>query len=212
MAVWQKRIGKKKSIREGRKPVFCENCGSELREGSKFCSRCGRPSGSGGHPVHENITPNTIIQQEAPLRQYQPVSQFSYETAAKKPKNIWKKVVILASGILVIVFVVIAILVQLSGPEQSVKSGYFERYPDKSIGEAFSDFFAKPTWTNFTGTDGNTYVQFTGECVAYNELVETRIVFLVNEGTESFEVMRFRIDGELMSLSNWSEMLDTIYE
>ena len=77
-------------------PRFCENCGAPLREGVRFCTKCGHQVVWTGSPV--NVTPNA------------PVSKTSIRP--KKNKN-----VTLVACLIAVLVVLVGVLVMMSLPE-----------------------------------------------------------------------------------------------
>lgn len=83
----------------------------------------------------------------------------------------------------------------------AVKNGASSNYPDITYGEAFNNYFARPSWRYFVGTisgpdedgdgepdyteDNVDVVEFTGECMYSNVQVEAKIQFVLDmeEGT-----------------------------
>lgn len=41
--------------------MFCKNCGSELKEGARFCGKCGTPIGSSNAPTRQNAPESRIV-------------------------------------------------------------------------------------------------------------------------------------------------------
>ncbi|MFD0715188.1 hypothetical protein [Paenibacillus sp. GCM10027626] len=70
---------------------------------------------------------------------------------------------------------------------QSIKNGHLKNYPDKSVGDAFNDFFGSPTWKHFKAETGEEVVEFTGHMTYKETKVKARLQFIVNED-DTFEV------------------------
>jgi hypothetical protein len=68
----------------------------------------------------------------------------------------------------------------------SVKTGHFSSSPDKSIGDAFQEFFGDPTWKYFKAESGNEIVEFTGYMMYQEAKVKARLQFILNDN-KSFE-------------------------
>lgn len=69
----------------------------------------------------------------------------------------------------------------------SVKNGYFENHSDKSVGEAFNDFFGDPTWQHFKAETGEQVVEFTGYMMYQETKVKARLQFIVKDD-DTFEI------------------------
>lgn len=82
--------------------MFCKNCGTQLSDGTKFCSACGAPQDTA--PVVQSVQPT---QPTAPVQNFQGTPE--------KPKSKGKKI----GGI---VMVVLGALAFLGG----ISNGFFE--------------------------------------------------------------------------------------
>jgi len=69
----------------------------------------------------------------------------------------------------------------------SVKTGHFSSNPDRSIGDAFQEFFGDPTWKYFKAESGNEIVEFTGHMMYQEAKVKARLQFILND-SKSFEI------------------------
>ncbi len=61
--------------------AFCNNCGTKLAEGAKFCPSCGQPAGAAAAPVAEQV------QQPATQSAEQPMEQ----PTAPQPQQTWEE-------------------------------------------------------------------------------------------------------------------------
>ncbi|MDR6720888.1 hypothetical protein [Paenibacillus sp. 2003] len=68
-----------------------------------------------------------------------------------------------------------------------VKNGYFQSYPNESIGEAFDHFFENNTWKYFKTESSEDVVEFTGNTVYREAKVKARLQFIIDK-TSGFEV------------------------
>lgn len=173
--------------------MLCTKCGKQIPEGSKFCESCGTPVNTNGAQA--------------------PASYDNYQGTLppgqnEKKKGGFKKRYIAIIAAIVIV-VIIAVSASSGNPVNTVKNGKFDAYTEKTIGEAFSGFFAKPKWSSFE-KNGETYVEFTGECTLYGEMTDAEIIFYVDGN-------RFNVDsckiGNLTasSVDDMTSVLDVIY-
>ena len=86
--------------------MFCQNCGSEVAEGKKFCANCGAPVGNANAAA-----PAGNVQQNAPAQTARPVNgaNGAPNTPPKKKPKVWLIVLIIAGSILTLS--IIAVLV-----------------------------------------------------------------------------------------------------
>ena len=174
--------------------MFCKKCGNKVSDRASFCTSCGA-----------EIIRADSCQVQTPATE-ENVWQDMTDQRSKKKKTV------IAAGIIVAIVIVIIIFALIGGsnPVDTVKNGNLDVYPEKTVGDAFDDFFDDPRWFSYK-SNGNTYVKFTGSCTLYDEPVKAKIIFLI-DGNE------FRIDtckiGEISvtSKSEMEEVLDVIYE
>ena len=96
-----------------------------------------------------------------------------------------------------------------------VKNGNLLLYPEKTIGQAFNDFFKSPRWEYFKGTDGSNVVEFNGKAMRKEseETVNVCIQFTVAaDDSTDFEAVYADIGGEALSLPEMGFMWDDIYD
>lgn len=95
--------------------MFCKNCGTQLFDGTKFCSACGAPQDTA--PVEQSVQPT---QPTAPVQNFQGTPE--------RPKSKGKKI----GGIVMVVFGALAFL-------GGISNGFFENI--SSGGADMSDIF-----------------------------------------------------------------------
>ena len=76
-----------------------------------------------------------------------------------------------------------------------VKDGAFLAYPSQPIGDMAACFFGDPKWESLTGTDGNTYVNLTGDMTYAGSPVEAKVQFRVNKSAQTFEFTALEFNG-----------------
>lgn len=91
----------------------------------------------------------------------------------------------------------------------SVKNGHLSGWPDVEIGDAFEDFFANTEWESFK-EDGDTIVEFRGECTWYDESADAKIQFTVED--DEFEITYFRIGEDTLNSIEMVAVLAKIME
>ena len=81
--------------------------------------------------------------------------------------------------------------------------------------DAFSNFFAYPTWKHFTSDDGREVVEFTGECTYDNQNVKALIQFVITNETEDYlewETTYLSFNNVSQPLIMLSALLDKVVE
>ena len=198
--------------------MFCGNCGKEIKSEAKFCPNCGaavnRPSASAS-PQPDTPSDGPIeppVQREAIERTIpaipvmsRPAEQSPNYGTDKRGRKSKKKGIIIA--IAVVAVMILAFTLLGNNPVSTIKTGKLNQYPEQTIGDAFEGFFGNPEWTSYE-QDGDTYVKFTGECTFYGELVNAKVVFLIDD--DKFSIDRFELEGTDMTYLLES-MLDEIY-
>ena len=179
--------------------MLCQKCGKEIKEGGKFCDSCGAE-------VSADITQGTV---PPPIQSGQTSGQNTpAPDDAKKKKQTIIGVATVALGLLAIILGLSA----LFGGNKAVKlvqNSKLTGWPEKTIEEAFDDFFNSMEWDSYK-EDGDTYVICTGKCKADGETMRLKIIFEIDG--DDFEPVRVTIDGEsYTSASDISEILDIIY-
>jgi hypothetical protein len=129
--------------------------------------------------------------------------------------KLWQKIVIIVIGISIIG----GIIGSLGGNDENynetisiVAKGYFDDYPDVSVGKAFNNFFTNPKWENFVSDDGEQIVEFDGEASLDDENVLVEIQFFVDKSNDRFEIVWLGVDGEGQSDYEINDWIDTAYE
>lgn len=182
--------------------MFCGQCGNAVPDDAKFCALCGvevnNPNGENPAvwSAGENSGQNMLNQSER---------------TRKEP------LMIAIIAISIIVFIVGNCVVAYayfnwwSDPVDMVKNGKLNAYPEQTVGEAFDSFFSNCKWVSYK-EDEETYVKFTGRCMLKDELVNAKIIFLIDG--KKFEIDTCKIgDYDFTYESDAMEiLLDKIYE
>ena len=103
--------------------MFCQRCGSPMKEGQAFCGKCGTavqpvtPAVQPTQPMEESVQPETspTVQPTQPaVDQLMPVEsfdgQFAIEEATPAKKKIWPKIVFPIIALVVVASVVMAVI------------------------------------------------------------------------------------------------------
>lgn len=179
--------------------MFCKQCGNEVSDGVKFCTSCGAEvSGTNGENTCGDVPP--------PVRS---AGENSGQNMLNQSNRKKKKPIMIAIGVIVAVVLLLA-LIGGSDPVDTVKDGTFNAYPEQTVGEAFGKFFSNPQWVSYE-EGGETYVKFTGGCTLYGEMVNAKIVFLIDG--ENFNIDTCKIgDVNVTNVYELESILDVIYE
>lgn len=164
--------------------MTCKKCGKELADGTKKCDGCG---------------------EKVKLK-------FSDLPATEKKKRA------IIGGVCFVIAIVLVIAGAIGGMNKTdkyilaVTEGTLDDFSDKTVGEAFDDFFDDPEWKSFTDDKDRIIVEFNGGCTWHNEEANCCIQFEVDEDGEEFEIYYADIDEEVLNDFEIVEMLEVIYE
>lgn len=92
-----------------------------------------------------------------------------------------------------------------------VKNGSFTDHPEKSIGNAFQEFFGSPTWKYFDGETGEKVVEFTGRMMYQDAEVKARLQFLIHED-DTFEVGALSFNDVPQNQLTTNQVLEAVFE
>lgn len=164
--------------------MTCKKCGKELAEGTKKCDGCG--------------------------------AKVKLKFSDLPPKEKKKRAIV--GGVCLLIGVVLMIAGAVGGAGKAdkyiaaVTEGTLNGFPDKTIGEAFDDFFDDPEWKSFTDEKDRIIIEFNGGCTWYDEEANCCIQFEVDEDGEDFEIFYADIDEETLNDFEIVEILEVIYE
>ncbi|MCL2187765.1 MAG: zinc ribbon domain-containing protein [Defluviitaleaceae bacterium] len=177
--------------------TFCSKCGAKLNEGGQFCIKCGAKC--------DNATTGNVINN--------PDSHVPSTEVENKPQTLSSKLI---GGIITIIIVVAGAWlinnVILGGggnqPINVVRNGYFEAFPNLSVGRAFNNFYADANWSSFEDARGN-MVRFTGSAEWMGQPATFTWYFRV-QGT-SFELAAIQLDGDGVPIAFAPSWLETVF-
>ncbi len=180
--------------------MFCSKCGKDNKDDTQFCSSCGAPLKVEGAAVEAGGTG----------------SQRKNKGKSEKKKRKWWLWTIIG---IIVVIIVIAIASGGGGgstgdPEiiSMVKNGHLSEYPQKTIGEAFNNFFGSPRWGAIVAEDGNDYVNVTGKIMFQEKKVNAAVQFKVDKDAGTFEINAFEINEVSQMNIMLIGLLENIYE
>lgn len=93
-----------------------------------------------------------------------------------------------------------------------VQQGHFSEYQNKTIGQAFNNFFGSPSWRYFLAQDGRDIVEFNGKATLEGSLVNVKIQFSVEKKSGAFEVVYFTINDIQQDLLSFAGLQTTIFQ
>ena len=108
-----------------------------------------------------------------------------------------------------------------------VKNGHPSNYPNQTYGDAFSNFFAAPTWKYFKGEkegpddDGDgkpdytesdiDVVEFTGRCTYSDTEVKALLQFTLDKDSDTFQATYLSFNDVPQSTLMMMNLLDTVF-
>lgn len=168
--------------------MFCESCGNELKNEWKICPACGKPN--------------------------KKVENSNLQESEIKSKKISKKGI---AAIAVVVIILFLIIIGSGDAVSDIKDSMLPEYSEEiTIGEAFENFFYKPSWSSYESGDDEVVV-FNG--YVYTDLEEkVKVTMKMIKDEEKIrweEVILYNADdGETTYLTDLEleSLLNAIYE
>lgn len=174
--------------------MFCQKCGKEIKEGTKFCENCGAAVFG---TMNQNSTTNMV--------------ETAVNTAKPKPKKKRRLII----GIVAIILIV-AVFATMGGGDNKyvklVKTTVPDGYPGITYGDAFDNFFTNPTWKYFESDKNEDVVEFSGGCSYGEKNVTIRLQFVLYEEDGIFQVEYYEMDGEPQTEQSAAKLLETVFE
>lgn len=92
----------------------------------------------------------------------------------------------------------------------TVRNGHFNNYRSKTVGKLAECYFSRPRWESLTGTDGNTYVNLSGQITYVGETVNALLQFQITGS--SWEINAFEMNnipqGSLLTSGLVADIID----
>ncbi|MBO4903010.1 MAG: zinc-ribbon domain-containing protein [Lachnospiraceae bacterium] len=106
--------------------MFCQNCGSEVTEGKRFCGNCGAPVGNAN-----TAAPAGNAIQNAPVQPVRPVNSAG-GTPPKKQSKTWLIILIIVGAVLALSIIAVAVVTHFV---RKAANEYRDRIEDKQYEE-----------------------------------------------------------------------------
>lgn len=180
-----------------KKNMICKECGNNVPDGQEYCPSCGtKLEAVNNNVVYTNVQPNVV---------------YANDTSSNnsKPKKNKKTVIIIVAAILVVIGIIYGVVG--GGDISTIKNGKLYNHTEKTVGDAFSDFFSDRSWKS-VDRNGETYVIFTGDCtnLETGKQEEMEIEFQIDG--DSFEITKIKFGGETYTNAvDIAVLLNTIY-
>lgn len=136
--------------------MFCQKCGKEIEDGTRFCEHCGaaQDAAAAGNPgTNSNAGVNPTMQ-ASPY----PAQAMNAATPAKKKKGKGCIIGIIAAAVVVLVVVVVVVIITFSSGKSlsvdDVKESHLSYYSEtRKIGNVFANYgyFDNASWKEFDG-------------------------------------------------------------
>ena len=175
--------------------MFCSKCGNKMEDDALFCKNCGaklvvEPDNDGEKKSPPPIPPS--------MPESMPTSNSTLSDSFVQ-NRILIPIIIGIVAVVVIVFLgVNGKLTGLTGGNkyvEMVKGGSPTSFPNKTYGESFNKFFAKPKWEYFKSDDGKDIVQFEGDCTYAGEDAHVVMQFDLHVSEGTFDTYAVEING-----------------
>lgn len=136
--------------------MFCQKCGKEIEDGTRFCEHCGaaQDAAAAGNPgTNSNAGVNPTMQ-ASPY----PAQAMNAAAPAKKKKGKGCIIGIIAAIVVVLVVVVVVVIIAFSSGKSlsvdDVKESHLSYYSEtRKIGNVFANYgyFDNASWKEFDG-------------------------------------------------------------
>lgn len=93
----------------------------------------------------------------------------------------------------------------------SFREGHITTHPEIKTGDAFDAFFAEPRWKFFTGENGESVIEITGDCEYLGDRV-TALIQFVDDGNDQYSAEYLSFDGEPQTEFILGLLINAIYQ
>ncbi len=203
--------------------MFCKNCGNEIKDNAKFCSKCGTPTISDNSEQQNTDTTDNNSKSDSE----QKAEEFSNKVG-RGCAGIY--MILIAIGIIGALIVVIGLIIMgikhiAHGKfdTEEVQEAYLEDYDDITIGEAFEDYsyFSGISWsedTEYYGAEEIDVITFSATIEMYDNYSGTyidepiAIQFMRDDTSYDVEVLRIVGNGSTFFSLYEEAIIESIYQ
>lgn len=213
--------------------MFCKNCGNEIKDGVKFCGKCGASI------VNDDLEQQNISNSNDQQQNADTTDNNSKSDSEQKAEEFANKVGRVCAGIYMILIVigVIGVLIVVIGliimgikhiahgkfDTEEVQEAYLEDYDDMTIGKAFEDYsyFSGTSWSENTeryGAEEIDIIVFSATIEIYDNYSDTyinepiEIQFMRDDTSYDVEVLRIVGNGSTFFDFYEEEIIESIYQ
>lgn len=203
--------------------MFCKNCGNEIKDNAKFCSRCGTPAISDNSEQQNTDTADNNSKSDSEQKAEEFANKVGHGCAGVY-------MLLIAIGIIGVLIVVIGLIIMgikyiAHGKfdTEEVQEAYLEDYDDMTIGEAFEDYsyFFDISWSENTeryGVEEIDVITFSATIEMYDNYSDTyinepiEIQFMRDDTSYDVEVLRIVGNGSTFFDFYEEEIIESIYQ
>ncbi len=203
--------------------MFCKNCGNEIKDNAKFCSRCGTPTISDNSEQQNTDTADNNSKSDSEQKAEEFANKVGHGCAGVY-------MLLIAIGIIGVLIVVIGLIIMgikhiAHGKfdTEEVQEAYLEDYDDMTIGEAFEDYsyFFDISWSENTeryGVEEIDVITFSATIEMYDNYSDTyinkpiEIQFMRDDTSYDVEVLRIVGNGSTFFDFYEEEIIESIYQ
>lgn len=203
--------------------MFCKNCGNEIKDNAKFCSKCGTPTISDNSEQQNKDTTDNNSKSDSE----QKAEEFANKVG-RGCAGIY--MILIAIGVIGALIVVIGLIIMgikhiAHGKfdTEEVQEAYLENYDDITIGEAFEDYsyFSGISWsedTEYYGDEEIDVITFSATIEMYDNYSGTyidepiAIQFMRDDTSYDVEVLRIVGNGSNFFSLYEEAIIESIYQ
>lgn len=203
--------------------MFCKNCGDEIKDNAKFCSKCGTPTISDNSEQQNTDTTDNNSKSDSE----QKAEEFANKVG-RGCAGIY--MILIAIGVIDALIVIIGLIIMgikhiAHGKfdTEEVQEAYLEDYDDITIGEAFEDYsyFSGISWsedTEYYGAEEIDVITFSATIEMYDNYSGTyidepiAIQFMRDDTSYDVEVLRIVGNGSTFFSLYEEAIIESIYQ
>lgn len=180
--------------------MFCQNCGKQIEEGTRFCPSCGSQIGSSTGTPPQSVS----VQQKN-------ISTSEQKNAPKKKRKLLLPIIIAAAGIMMVFILAVGGSSSTDTDKmiEMVQNGYLGHYDTVTVKEVLEYVFQDGKWNAGESTKGAYYiVEYKGPAGGMQFSIE-------GADAETFQISSVRAEGldvSDMEASDVKLYVDSLYE